>query len=222
MATTLADRLQARSRQLALSEAQVADRAGLTRNYVHDIWRGRSTRPNRTRLEQIARVLEVEVDWLASGMGAVEGELPDLTRDPEAFVQIPALEPPAKAGRGKVVETVLATVEPYQFRRSWILDQLQVDPEALRVMRIEGDSMQPTLQEGDLVLVNTGRRQPSPPGIFILFDGMALVAKRLELTSDGSQPRVRVRSDNPAYETYERPLEAISIVGRVRWFGRAV
>ena len=89
-------------------------------------------------------------------------------------------------------------------------------------MRIEGDSMQPTLQEGDLVLVNTARHQPSPPGIFVLFDGMALVAKRLELTSDGSQPRVRVRSDNPAYDTYEHPLEAIIIVGRVRWFGRAV
>jgi phage repressor protein C with HTH and peptisase S24 domain len=222
MASTLADRLQARARQLALSEVQIAERAGLTRNYVHDIWRGRSTRPNRARLEQIARVLKVEVDWLVSGMGAVEGEPPDLTRDPEAFVPIPALEPPARAGRGRVVETVLATAEPYQFRRSWILDHLQVDPEALRVMRIEGDSMQPTLQEGDLVLVNTGRRQPSPPGIFILFDGMALVAKRLELTGDAGQPRVRVRSDNPAYEAYERPLDAISIIGRVRWFGRAV
>jgi phage repressor protein C with HTH and peptisase S24 domain len=222
MASTLADRLQARSRQLALSEVQIAERAGLTRDYVHDIWRGRSTRPNRARLEQIARVLKVEVDWLATGMGAVEGEPPDLTLDPEAFVRIPALEPPARAGRGKAVETVLPAAEPYQFRRSWILDHLQVDPEALRVMRIEGDSMQPTLQEGDAVLVNTARRQPSPPGIFILFDGMALVAKRLELTGDASQPRVRVRSDNPAYETYERPLDAISIIGRVRWFGRAV
>jgi transcriptional regulator with XRE-family HTH domain len=222
LTTTLAERLKARARQLALSEGQVAERAALTRNYVHDIWRGRSTRPNRARIEQIARVLKVEVDWLLSGMGAVEGAPPDLTLDPEAFVQIPALESPVRAGRGKVIETVLGAAEPYQFRRSWILDHLQVDPEAMRVMRIEGDSMHPTLQEGDLVLVNTGRRQPSPPGIFILFDGMALVAKRLELTGDAGQPRVRVRSDNPAYETYERPLEAISIVGRVRWFGRAV
>jgi phage repressor protein C with HTH and peptisase S24 domain len=222
MASTLADRLQARARQLALSEVQIAERAGLTRNYVHDIWRGRSTRPNRARLEQIAEVLKVEADWLASGMGSVEGEPPDLALDPEAFVQIPALEPLAKAGSGRLVETVLALAEPYQFRRSWILDHLQVDPEALRVMRIEGDSMQPTLQEGDLVLVDTARHQPSPPGIFILFDGMALVAKRLELTGDASQPRVRMRSDNTAYETCERPLDAISIVGRVRWFGRAV
>ena len=222
MPSTLADRLQARARQLALSKVQIAERAGLTRSYVHDIWRGRSTRPNRARLELIARVLKVEVDWLASGMGAVEGEPPNLTLDPEAFVQIPALEPPAKAGRGKMVETVLAPAEPYQFRRSWIRDHLQVDPEALRVMRIEGDSMLPTLREGDVVLVNTARREPSPPGIFVLFDGMALIAKRLELTGDASQPRVRVRSDNPAYEPYERPLDAISIVGRVRWFGRAV
>lgn len=48
------------------------------------------------------------------------------------------------------------------------------------------------------------------------------LAACVELTGDISQPRVRVRSDNPAYETYERPLDAINILGRVRWFGRTV
>lgn len=222
MARTLADRLKARCRQLALSEAQLAVRSGVTRSYVHDIWRGRSTRPNRTRLAAIAKVLRVDADWLLSGMGYVEGDPPALAEDLEAFVRIPSLEPPAAAGKGKVIESVLVPGEPYQFRRAWIINHLKVDPEALRVMQVEGDSMLPALADGDVVLVNTTRRRPSPPGIFILFDGLSLVAKRLELTGDASQPRVRVRSDNPAYESYERSLEAISIIGRVRWFGRAV
>ena len=47
-------------------------------------------------------------------------------------------------------------------------------------MHVEGDSMVPTLQDGDAVLVDMTRQFPSPPGIFVLDDGMGLVAKRLE------------------------------------------
>jgi hypothetical protein len=51
---------------------------------------------------------------------------------------------------------------------------------------------------------------------------MALIAKRLELTGDAGQAKERVCSNNPRYETYERPLDAISIIARARWFGRAI
>lgn len=47
-------------------------------------------------------------------------------------------------------------------------------------MHVEGDSMMPTLHDGDIVLVDLARRAPTPPGIFVLHDGMGLVAKRLE------------------------------------------
>jgi phage repressor protein C with HTH and peptisase S24 domain len=47
-------------------------------------------------------------------------------------------------------------------------------------MHVEGDSMMPTLHDGDIVLVDLARRAPIPPGIFVLHDGMGLVAKRLE------------------------------------------
>ena len=40
--------------------------------------------------------------------------------------------------------------------------------------------MMPTLHDSDIVLVDLGRRAPTPPGIFVLHDGMGLVAKRLE------------------------------------------
>ena len=35
----------------------------------------------------------------------------------------------------------------------------------------------PTLHDGDIVLVDLGRRTPTPPGTFVLHDGMGLVAK---------------------------------------------
>ena len=55
--------------------------------------------------------------------------------------------------------------------------------------------MMPTLHDGDIVLV--GRRTPTPPGVFVLYDGMGLVAKRVEHITNSDPPRVRIISDNP-------------------------
>jgi phage repressor protein C with HTH and peptisase S24 domain len=61
---------------------------------------------------------------------------------------------------------------------------------------------------------------PTPPGIFVLFDGLGLVAKRLEHVASAEPPLVRIISDNPLYAPYERSAEEITIVGRIRWFAR--
>ena len=47
----------------------------------------------------------------------------------------------------------------------------------------------PTLLDGDIVLVDLGRRTPTPPGVFVLYDGMGLVAKRLEHIPNSDPPR---------------------------------
>ena len=64
------------------------------------------------------------------------------------------------------------------------------------------------------------RRNPVPPGIFVLNDGMGLVAKRLEHVPMSEPPRVRIISYNHQYAPYECTAEEVNIVGRVRWFGR--
>ena len=65
------------------------------------------------------------------------------------------------------------------------------------------DKAQPTLHDGDIVLVDLGRRTPTPPGIFVLHDGMGLVAKRMEHIPNSDPPRVRIISDNPLYKPYD-------------------
>ena len=110
----------------------------------------------------------------------------------------------------------------YHFRRSWIRNSLKASPSQLRIMHVEGDSMAPTLLSGDAVLVDMTRRAPNPPGIFVLDDGMGLVAKRLEHTPNSDPPAVRVISDNKHYPEYERTADEIHIVGRIRWFAREI
>ena len=54
----------------------------------------------------------------------------------------------------------------------------------------------------------------------MLHEGMGLVATRLEHIPNSDPPRVRIISDNPLYKRYEGSGEAVSIVGRIRWFAR--
>ena len=64
------------------------------------------------------------------------------------------------------------------------------------------------------------QRSPNPPGVFVLHDGMGLVAKRLEFIPMSDPPRVRIISDNQQYSTYDGTADEVNIIGRVRWYGR--
>ena len=220
---TLADRLRARAQQLGLSPAHVAEMAGVNRSFVYDILRGQSMRPGIDRLAEVARVLKVDRDWLIHGIGEVEGTPPFIDNPDEAFVAIAHASPRPSMGAGAVVQDHDdGPGRAYHFRRSWIKEKLKASPSQLRIMHVEGDSMAPTLLSGDTVLVDMARRTPNPPGIFVLDDGMGLVAKRLEHIPNSDPPAVRVISDNPVYSPYERSAEEIHIIGRIRWFAREI
>jgi len=221
---TLSDRLRARADQLGLAPAHVAEMAGVNRSFVYDILRGRSVRPGIDRLADVARVLKVDRDWLIHGIGEVEGASPFIDNPDDTFVAIAHASPRPAMGGGAVVgdEDGDTPGRAYHFRRSWIKDSLKASPSQLRIMHVAGDSMAPTLLDGDTVLVDMTRRTPKPPGIFVVHDGMGLVAKRLEHIPNSDPPAVRVISDNKLYPEYERAADKIRIIGRIRWFAREI
>jgi phage repressor protein C with HTH and peptisase S24 domain len=220
---SLADRLQARANQLGLTPAHVAEMAGVNRSFVYDILRGRSSRPGLDRLMEVARVLKVEVEWLIHGIGDIEGPSPFLENPDETFVPIAqASVRPSMGGGSVALDDNDEPSRAYHFRKSWIKQGLKASPSQLRIMKVEGDSMEPTLFDGDTVLVDMDRKAPNPPGIFVLDDGLGLVAKRLQHVPNSDPPAVRVISDNKHYPEYERTAEEINIIGRIRWFAREI
>lgn len=221
MRYTLADRLKARCRQLGFHIGQVAEMAGVNRSFVYDMMRGKSTNPNLERLERVAQALKVERNWLLHGRGDVEGEAPLLENPEDAFVAIPSVAVHAVGGDGTIIDQD-SPGPPYHFQRSWIKYDLRAEPANLRVLHVEGDYMMPTLHDGDIVLVDIGRRCPTPPGIFVVHDGVGLVAKRLEHIAHSDPTRMRVVADNPLYVDYECRAEDVNIVGRIRWFSRTI
>ena len=217
---TLADRLRSRARQLGLSPARIAELAGVNGSFVRDILRGRSLNPGPARLDRVAEVLNVSREWLLHGVGEIEGATPVIEDPDETFVGIQHIGARVTMGEGRMADGAPGPGRDYRFRRGWIREELRASPSQLRIMVVEGDSMAPTLRDGDTVMIDLTRTSPNPPGIFVLHDGGGLVAKRVENIPGCDPPRVRILSDNPLYAPHEAPAAGIRILGRVRWLGR--
>jgi phage repressor protein C with HTH and peptisase S24 domain len=209
------ERLRQELDRRGLSAVELARQAGVKTSFLYDILNGKSTNPSTVRLAQVADSLGVSLAWLA---GASDNTQPQAGSGhaPSEYISVPQLRVVSSAVQDE------KGADACYFRRGWISETLKAAPEQLRMVCIRDDSMQPSLADGDAVLIDTARKTPSPPGIFILFDGLALVAKRLEYLDHAPHARVRVLSDNPQYGAYERSSDAIAIIGRVIWFSRAI
>jgi phage repressor protein C with HTH and peptisase S24 domain len=110
----------------------------------------------------------------------------------------------------------------FAFAETWLKSLTSSPPRRLSIIRVDGDSMAPTLNAGDDILVDLADcGQRLRDGIYVLRVDDALVVKRLALHPTGR--RVTVQSDNPAYPDWpDCDLEKLQCVGRVIWAGRKV
>lgn len=199
--------------------------AGVGETYISDILKGRSNNPKFEQVMKVAEALDCTLDDLGyrptpqiegiarvnleqGGSGGLGWTAP--IREVDAYVGM---------GSGGLMDEE-NVVGVWQLPAEWLRAELRSsDFTRVCVVTLEGDSMGGTLAPGDKVIVDLNRRTPSPPGIFVLWDGLAQVAKRLEYVEGSEPPSVRVISDNPQYRAYERALDEIHIVGRImgRW-----
>ena len=145
----------------------------------------------------------------------------DEWRDADALVSITRHPVRASAGPGAVVNEGLG--KPYfGFDERWLKALTPTPASKLSIVRVEGDSMSPTLNDGDDILVDLGDcTDRLRDGIYVLRVDDSLVVKRLALSPMGR--RVTVQSDNPAYPDWpDCGLDEIHCIGRVIWSGRKV
>ncbi len=104
------------------------------------------------------------------------------------------------------------------FDEKW-LRQMGVDPARVALIRVEGDSMQPTLNDGDDIMVDEGATStPLRDGVHVIRMDEMLMVKRL---ARGPAGRLSVLSDNPAYPDWpDVAAKDVIVIGRVIWVGR--
>lgn len=132
------------------------------------------------------------------------------------WADIPRLPLGASAGPGAMAQD-MAPIDRLRFSGRWLRQQ-GLEPGMLSVIEVEGDSMEPTLRDGDEILVDRSPR-PLRSGLHVIRLDDVLLVKRLE---PGSAGTLQIISDNPAYPRMERPRADVAVIGRVVWKGGRV
>jgi len=139
----------------------------------------------------------------------------------DGMVEIPVLDVEASAGFGAVAASENAQTR-FGFDERWLRSLTSAKSASLSIVRVTGDSMEPTLSNGDEVLVDASDHASRlRDGIYVLRADDALVVKRIALKPGGKQ--ITIASDNPAYPTWnDMDRSEVHVVGRVIWFWRAL
>ncbi|MFN3288307.1 MAG: XRE family transcriptional regulator [Sphingomonadaceae bacterium] len=206
-----------RLRQLvaqAGSQVEVAGRAGMPRATLQSILKGDSD-PGFTRIARLADALGVSLDQLAFGEdGADRHDGPS----PGDIALVPYWDLAISAGDGRdLFEGPPAKWMP--FRRDFISRRFG-GAERLAMLRVEGDSMEPELRGGDVVMIDRAQREPRE-GLFAVRLGDQAMIKRLRLTGPA---RIELVSANPIYPPIPVDLAAeadgFRCLSRAVWIGR--
>jgi hypothetical protein len=151
-------------------------------------------------------------------LGAPEVPVAPIRRRKYPLVTIPRLSLGASAGAGSLDEDE-AAAGAIAFNERWLRD-MGGRPDSLSIIRVDGESMAPTLGNGDDIMVDrSDGADRLRDGVYVLRLDDALMVKRVAMTL--RRDRFSVRSDNPAYPDWEDVDPAsVAIVGRVIWAGR--
>ena len=157
-----------------------------------------------------------EVKW----RGTTEVDQSPLETAVNDMTLVQRLDVVASAGIGFLNPTEQA-VDVVAFQSEW-LRSLGVSPSFARIINARGDSMEKTIRDGDLLLVDTSVTEVRDNGIYCVVYGNMLLVKRIHLRINGS---LQLISDNPVYPAEDVPAgeaDGITIAGRVMWFGRSI
>jgi len=214
MTSELARELRRRMEAGGFNQKSLARAAGLNETAVRDILIGKSKHPRHDTVQKLAKTLGCSVMALIdpdAGEGGARDHADEL-----AFV--PTYEVAAAAGEGIVIDHEFETGR-LAFRHDWLRSVTSARADELAVITVHGDSMYPTLADGDTILVDLTQRVAGRDGVYIIRFGEFVLVKRLLI--DPVRRLVTISCDNENYPPLS-PVDPsdVDVAGRVIWVGR--
>lgn len=177
--------------------------------------------PTRTNLVKIAEASGVSLDWLALGVGnmdrvepqAKKSEVNLIASNDETFSVIEdCREVRISAGGGGFNDEY----KPYQttkVEKAW-LDSRRLKAEDCAMFLVSGDSMYPTLKDGEEIIVDRSKKELKDGKIFVLNNEGAMLVKKVQITYNG----ITLISQNTEYTPIELDAEqanSLIVIGQV-------
>ncbi|SPL69316.1 S24 family peptidase [Acinetobacter stercoris] len=195
--SSTADRIQTRMAELSLKHKDLVNTTGASKGAVSHWLSGVNT-PSGERLLSLARLLKTTPDWILTGTELPEGfrqieTWDDSTPLDDDEVEIPFFKDFSFAcGSGSIGEAIANETRKLRMSKS-TLRNLTITKENAVAAIASGDSMSPTIKDGDTIHVDLGRKNIKDGKIFAVCIGGLFYCKRLYNLPFGG---VRIVSDN--------------------------
>lgn len=189
---------------------KLADKTGVTPKASNKWLKGESM-PSHQKLMLVAETLGVRAEWLEYGVGSMTIDQTfkgDDTQEqygvevaPEWMtIKVPIMDQNFSAGHGAAAERISDFVSGYENIPDGILAKHAVPSQAARIVKIRGDSMYPTLWDGDEVLANALSKQLISNKIYAFEFDDRLLVKRFIKRLDGSWLITSDNKDDPSLQ----------------------
>ena len=189
--------------------AEVARRSGIGERMLARYMTG-GTEPGLFTMRTIADAVRRPLEWFFG-----QDELDLGTNLSPDLVMVPRYDVRASAGLGAIVPSEEVT-DYLAFRRDWFT-RIGVSSEHAILAEIAGDSMEPTIPDGALILINTAVHRVQNGYIYAIRREDELLVKRVQIRVDGT---VVLISDNARYDREEFSADRavdLHVVGQVVW-----
>ena len=204
MSEEIFERLREEFDRVGLSFAEIARQTGeKSPARIRDIYHGRQRCPIDV-LSSLAKI-GIEYDYVVTGTREDKN-----SRKKNNSSSIPLYDLEAAAGHGSVLSqenvTRMCSIDEA------LLTEHGLTPTQCAMLTVRGDSMEPTLQDGDTILID--RSQTTPDGIFLIQMDDTLRVKRVQRAAGGAYILI---SDNTRYREELIPptsLNTISLLGK--------
>lgn len=226
---TLGERVKEERKKRRWSQADLGAKVGVSQAAISEI--ERDVPKSSGLVIPIAKAFKVDVSYLTDGKENISKQIADNSdiviiggdrhgeiADPKEYVMIPRYDVRGSCGEGIDVNEV-NIIDGMPMPVAWLRAQNLPEAHLLAVIQASGDSMQPTISDGQTLIVNTVDVEPKSTKIYLICIDGKLFIKRLIYTPDGWI----MRSDNPNKSNYpdfvieEEKFSNIDIQGRVVW-----
>jgi len=156
---------------------------------------------------EIASVLGVRPEWLSTGSGEMResslrepAPLYQVKSEQNGVYRVDVLDVKASAGPGNLVTSdFIETIRAIEYTNEQARALFSNRPAShVKVITVNGDSMDGTISPGDQIFVDTGVTHFDGDGVYVFVFGKTLHVKRLQMQRD----KLAVISDNPIYEKW--------------------
>lgn len=193
------------------SVADLAKAVGVSDNAIYKWVSGRG-QPSMASLVNLAKAAGVSVEWLATG--AATKSPSDLVETANASALVSTPLGAIKIPGSPIMIHSSQIVDYLRFDATWLMRRFSIDPNLLALIEADGDAMSPTVDDGDLCLIDLQQSRFRHDGLYAIWAHDELSIKRLQREPDGSAV---IRSDNPAYAPVRTSLDALTIIGPILW-----